>query len=191
MTEPLLVARGVGHAFGRTQVLADVSLELAPGRLVVVAGPNGAGKTTLLRVLAGTLRPDAGEVRLQGSALSDLSRREIARSLAVVPQESHVPFPFSVREMVAEMPEDWLKNYAIAADGWVAMPLEVMMRFGQWEAILAEPEPADYLPLSRSLRHYARGVAYAAMGKVDEARAEQKAFANCRQGEDAAGLGGQ
>ena len=101
MTEPLLVARGVGHAFGRTQVLADVSLELAPGRLVVVAGPNGAGKTTLLRVLAGTLRPDAGEVRLQGSALSDLSRREIARRLAVVPQESHVPFPFSVREMVA------------------------------------------------------------------------------------------
>lgn len=101
MSEPLLVARGVSHAFGSAQVLADVSLELEPGRLVVVAGPNGAGKTTLLRVLAGTLRPDSGEVRLDGVALADFTRREIAQRLAVVPQESHVPFPFSVREMVA------------------------------------------------------------------------------------------
>jgi iron complex transport system ATP-binding protein len=98
---PLLVARGLCHAFGRAQVLADVELELRPGRLLVVAGPNGAGKTTLLRVLAGTLRPDAGEVLLAGVALADLSRREIARRLAVVPQEGHVPFPFRVREMVA------------------------------------------------------------------------------------------
>lgn len=101
MSEPLLVARGVRHAFGSAQVLADVSLEVRPGRLVVVAGPNGAGKTTLLRVLSGTLRPNAGEVRLGGAFLSDLSRREIAQRLAVVPQESHVPFPFRVREMVA------------------------------------------------------------------------------------------
>ena len=82
----------------------------------------------------------------------------------------------SVREMISKIPEDWLKSYALAADGWVAMPLEVMMRFGQWEGILAEPEPPDYLPFSRSLRHYARGVAYAATGKVEEARGEQRAF---------------
>jgi tetratricopeptide (TPR) repeat protein len=82
----------------------------------------------------------------------------------------------SVRTMVSEMPEDWLKNYVLLADGWVAMPLEVLMRFGRWEEILAEPEPADYLPFSRALRHYARGVAYAAIGKVDDARAEQRAF---------------
>ncbi len=83
----------------------------------------------------------------------------------------------SVREMVAEMPEDWLEENAIWADGWVAMPMEVLMRFGRWEEILAEPELPEYLPLSLALRHYARGVAYAAMGRVDEARAEQAAFA--------------
>ncbi len=82
----------------------------------------------------------------------------------------------SVREMVAEMPPEWLEQNAIAVDGWVAMPIEVLMRFGRWEEILAEPEPAPYLPLSRSLRHYARGVAFAAQGKVEEARAEQAAF---------------
>lgn len=101
MSALLLEARGVRHAFGRTQVLDGVSLELRPGRLVVVAGPNGAGKTTLLRVLAGTLRADAGELRLAGVSHSELSRREVAQRLAVVPQDSHVPFPFRVREMVA------------------------------------------------------------------------------------------
>ncbi|MCL4836484.1 MAG: hypothetical protein KJ058_00775 [Thermoanaerobaculia bacterium] len=82
----------------------------------------------------------------------------------------------SVREMVADMPAAWLEEYALVADGWVAMPIEVLMRFGRWEEILAEPEPAPYLPLSRALRHYARGVAYAAQGKIEEARAEQTAF---------------
>ena len=87
----------------------------------------------------------------------------------------------SVREMVAEMPEDWLRENALIADGWVAMPIEVLMRFGRWEEILAEPEPPDYLPLTRALRHYARGVAYAATGRLDEARAEQAAFAAARE----------
>jgi iron complex transport system ATP-binding protein len=97
----LLEVRGVSHAFGATRVLDDVSLALRPGRLVVVAGPNGAGKTTLLRVLAGTLHPDAGSVELGGVPHDELSRRDVAQRLAVVPQDSHVPFPFRVREMVA------------------------------------------------------------------------------------------
>ena len=101
MSEPLLSARGVRHAFGRAPVLEGVDLELPRGRLVVVVGPNGAGKTTLLRVLAGTLPPDEGAVRLAGVPLDELSRREVAQRLAVVPQESLVPFPFRVREMVA------------------------------------------------------------------------------------------
>jgi iron complex transport system ATP-binding protein len=98
---PLLDARDLRHAYGRTRVLDGVSLALEPGRLVVVAGPNGAGKTTLLRVLAGSLRPDAGVVRLAGVPHQTLTRREVAQRLAVVPQDSFVPFPFRVREMVA------------------------------------------------------------------------------------------
>ena len=101
MSEVLLRARGLTHAFGLAVVLDGVDLELRSGRLLVVVGPNGAGKTTLLRVLAGTLRPDAGEVLLGGRSLGELTRREIARRLAVVPQESQVPFPFRVREMIA------------------------------------------------------------------------------------------
>jgi len=86
----------------------------------------------------------------------------------------------SMREMVNEFPEDWLRENAIWADGWVAMPIEVLMRFGRWQEILDYPEMPEYLPLSTALRHYARGVAYAAEAKVEEARAEQAAFKEAR-----------
>jgi heme exporter protein A len=68
--EPLLAARGVRHSFSRVRVLHDINLTLAPGEVLVVAGPNGAGKSTLLRVLAGLLRPRAGEVRVLGRPLA-------------------------------------------------------------------------------------------------------------------------
>jgi heme exporter protein A len=64
--EPLLVARGVRRSFGRVRVLHDIDLSLTPGDVLAVAGPNGAGKSTLLRVLAGLMRPTAGEVRMLG-----------------------------------------------------------------------------------------------------------------------------
>ena len=101
MSAPLVAASGLRHAFGPAPVLDGVDLALAPGRLVVVVGPNGAGKTTLLRALAGVLRPSSGEVRLGDTPIGSFTRRQVAQRLAVVPQDSVVPFPFSVREMVA------------------------------------------------------------------------------------------
>jgi heme ABC exporter ATP-binding subunit CcmA len=62
----LLEARGLRRSFGGLRVLRGVDLTVRPGEAVVVAGPNGAGKTTLLRVLAGLMRPEAGEVRVLG-----------------------------------------------------------------------------------------------------------------------------
>jgi heme exporter protein A len=68
--EPLLAARGLRRSFGRVRVLRDIDLTLAPGETLAVAGPNGAGKSTLLRVLAGLMRPTAGEVRVLGRPLT-------------------------------------------------------------------------------------------------------------------------
>jgi heme exporter protein A len=68
--EPLLAARGLCRSFGRVRVLRDVDLTLAPGEALAVAGPNGAGKSTLLRLLAGLMRPTAGEVRVLGRPIN-------------------------------------------------------------------------------------------------------------------------
>jgi iron complex transport system ATP-binding protein len=98
--EPVIEAITVSAGYGETAVLTEVSLAACPGELVAVLGPNGAGKSTLLRVLAGTLAPTGGEVRLRGRALAPLPRAEVARHLAVVPQDSDVAFGFTVREVV-------------------------------------------------------------------------------------------
>ena len=87
----------------------------------------------------------------------------------------------SIRELVADIPEDWLRDNAFWADGFIAMPYEVMMRFGLWEEILEEPQPADYLPFTRSMHYAARAVALAALDRPEEARAEQAAFRVQRQ----------
>src|SRR6266581_6018196 len=82
-----------------------------------------------------------------------------------------------IRAMVAELPADFLKENAPQGEGFVAMPLEVMVRFGLWDEILAEPDQyADYMPFTRAFHHAARAVAYAAKGDASSARAEQKAY---------------
>jgi tetratricopeptide (TPR) repeat protein len=84
----------------------------------------------------------------------------------------------AVREMLAGIPKEWVavKENAAIADGFLAAPLEVMVRFGQWDAILKEPELPEPYPIARGLRHHARGVAYAAKGNVKAARAEWEAL---------------
>lgn len=67
MAQAVLEARDVTKAYRRHQVLRGVSLAVAPGQLVAVVGENGAGKSTLLKILAGTLAPDGGQVRLAGT----------------------------------------------------------------------------------------------------------------------------
>jgi tetratricopeptide (TPR) repeat protein len=82
----------------------------------------------------------------------------------------------TIRDMVAQIPEKARRENAAFLDGFIGMPFEVLMRFGRWDEILAEPEPADYLPLARALRLYARAVALAAQDQLARARSEQKAF---------------
>jgi iron complex transport system ATP-binding protein len=100
MSAPALALADVALARGARPVLAGASLSLAFGEVLVLAGRNGAGKTTLLRVATGLARPDAGSVLLEGRSLAELSRREIALALALVPQDTSVPFPFTVEEIV-------------------------------------------------------------------------------------------
>jgi len=96
-----LRADGVTVEVRTRAILRDVSLALAAGERLALVGPNGAGKSTLLRVLAGTLHPTAGRVELGGTPMTGLERSEIARRLAVVPQQTALPFAMRVEEVVA------------------------------------------------------------------------------------------
>ena len=77
----------------------DVTVRVERGHVVGILGPNGSGKTTLLRLLAGMLRPEAGTVTLDGRDCASLARSALARSIAVVPQETHLAFDYSVLEI--------------------------------------------------------------------------------------------
>jgi iron complex transport system ATP-binding protein len=133
----LLSAHEVGYTYARggdAEAVREVSVELPPGGALGILGPNGSGKTTLLRLLGGLLRPTSGHVRLDGEALSRWPRPALARRIAMVPQETHPAFDYSVLEMVlmgryphlgafeVEGPEDLrIAREALAATGVTAL----------------------------------------------------------------------
>lgn len=84
-------------------------------------------------------------------------------------------------EGVKMIPLDWAKSNAFIADGFMAMPTEVRVRFGKWDEVLAAPKPEPEFQLATTLWHMARGVAFAATGKQEEARAELSAFMASRR----------
>ena len=109
-------------------------MEVPAEGFVGILGPNGSGKTTLLRVLAGVLRPSRGQVLLDGNDLSRTSRPLLARRMAVVPQETHLAFDYTVMEVVLmgryphlgafeiEGPSDFaIAREALAATGTLAL----------------------------------------------------------------------
>ncbi|MBK6337746.1 MAG: ABC transporter ATP-binding protein [Betaproteobacteria bacterium] len=79
MTEPLLAVTGLRKAFGGVAAVDDVSFTVAAGEIVALIGPNGAGKSTCFNLINGQLAPDAGSVRLGGTAIGGAAPRAIAR----------------------------------------------------------------------------------------------------------------
>ena len=85
----------------------------------------------------------------------------------------------TIRAMVGDIPLEFFRANPFA-DGFMAMPLEVLMRFGRWDEILAEPAFPDFVPISRALQHYARGIAFAARDKRADSERELQAFLEAR-----------
>ncbi len=108
-----------GYEPGRA-VLTGVTGALAAGRVTALIGPNAAGKTTLLRVMLGQLRPDSGEVRVDGQSVEAVSPGRRARLISYVPQRGLVSFAFTVEQVVtmgrfAARPDDTAIDEALAA----------------------------------------------------------------------------
>jgi len=110
--------------------LRDVSVSIAPGSLTGLLGPNGCGKTTLLKLLSGVLKPDLGSVQLGQRELRLLSPRAIAQQIAVVPQETHPAFDFTVLEMVLMGRHPHLGAFQLEGPGDLAISGEALAATG-------------------------------------------------------------
>ncbi|MDR3088740.1 MAG: ABC transporter ATP-binding protein [Desulfobulbaceae bacterium] len=127
--EALFVVESVSFAYEheKNQVLRDVSLRLHPGRFYGLIGPNGCGKTTLVDLLSGCKEAATGTIFLDGRRIGAIGKRQLARRLALAPQEFDVGFGFTVEETVmmgrhphigrfqAAGPDDWAKARAAMA----------------------------------------------------------------------------
>ncbi|WP_171060534.1 ABC transporter ATP-binding protein [Poseidonocella sp. HB161398] len=101
MEQPRITVDGVSFGYGGPPVIEALSLEARRGEFLAVLGPNGCGKSTLLKVIAGLNRPSAGRVLAGGEDVSALSRRMLARRIAVLTQAGSPPPNMSVHEMIA------------------------------------------------------------------------------------------
>ena len=97
---PILELERISFKYGEKQVLQDVTLTVAKGEFFGILGPNGSGKSTLLNLIDGIRLPCEGEIRLKGIAPGKMQRRDVARLVAVVPQEASWIFPLTVEEVV-------------------------------------------------------------------------------------------
>ena len=98
--EPLLEARDIHVALGGQAVLRGVDIRVAAGEIVGLVGPNGAGKSTFLRAITRIVAAERGSIRIAGEALARISRRELARRVAVVQQLPEAPRTLRVRDLV-------------------------------------------------------------------------------------------
>jgi ABC-type cobalamin/Fe3+-siderophores transport system ATPase subunit len=137
----------------RPFALSDLSLDISAGEIIGVIGPNSSGKTTLIRLLTRVLEPAAGEIRLEGVPVGRLSRTDLARRVAVVPQGLLPQFPFTVGELALmgryphdpgryfESPRDHaVAHEAMAATGVLEladMPLEHLSGGERQRAVIA------------------------------------------------------
>ena len=95
-----LKAEGVSLAIDGEQIVDHVMLDVRPGEFVGLVGPNGSGKSSLLRTLYRVLRPQAGVVTIDDADVWAMGARDAARRMAVMAQETHAEFDFSVSELV-------------------------------------------------------------------------------------------
>jgi iron complex transport system ATP-binding protein len=95
----MIEARDVSVSIGGKRIVQAINFDMQPGELAAIVGPNGSGKTTFLRALAGDL-PHTGSITLNGREISRMKPWEAASLRAVLPQQTTLSFPFTVREIV-------------------------------------------------------------------------------------------
>jgi lipopolysaccharide export system ATP-binding protein len=108
-----LVAHGLAKSFGKTVVVRDVSIAVRRGEAVGLLGPNGAGKTTVFTIIMGLIRPDRGEVMLDGRPITSLPLFQRGRlGIGYLPQESSIFRGLSVKDNILAVLEGHVSSRA-------------------------------------------------------------------------------
>ena len=109
----------VSYRYGETSALNNISLALPTGKFYGLVGPNGCGKTTFLDLLVGSKEPESGSVSFNGQQLSAFKRRDLARQIALVPQDFAIGFSFTVEEVVLMGRHPYINRFASpSAEDW-------------------------------------------------------------------------
>ena len=124
----MLNCENISFCYESKTVLREISLRIRRGERTAVLGPNGSGKTTLLGLFGGLLKPKNGRITLSGIDLADMSPTQIARRLAIVPQETRLTFDYSVLQMtlmgryphLKRFEHEGLDDYKIAREALAA-----------------------------------------------------------------------
>ncbi|MEV0078945.1 ABC transporter ATP-binding protein [Nocardia neocaledoniensis] len=180
MTSPAhrLAADSVSLGYGERVIVDELSLDIAPGVVTTVIGPNGCGKSTLLKSLGRLLRPRAGQVVLDGKAISTMKTKDVARVVGMLPQTPVAPEGLTVADLVARgrhPHQSWLRQWSADDETEVAAALAqtgiadlaertldelsggqrqrawISMALAQGTDILLLDEPTTYLDLAHSL----------------------------------------
>ncbi|MCO4294067.1 heme ABC transporter ATP-binding protein [Solitalea sp. MAHUQ-68] len=96
----MLKLENLRFSIGGNEIIKGVSGEFEPGKLSMIIGPNGSGKSTLLKMMSGTLTPTVGTIWLGDAALKKQSEKKLAKYRAVLSQQTDMPFPLTVEEVV-------------------------------------------------------------------------------------------
>jgi iron complex transport system ATP-binding protein len=108
----LICGQNINFSYSGRLILNDFSFGIDEAQVVAIIGPNGSGKTTLLKIINGILFPDSGKLLIDDKDTGSWSRRELARAVAVVPQENLSIFPFYAEEIVLMGRFPHLSNYS-------------------------------------------------------------------------------
>lgn len=125
---PSIQAKNLTLSYGQKPIFSNLDLLVPPGKITVFIGSNGCGKSTLLRSLARLLKPQEGSILLDGSEISKLSSKEVARRLAILPQGPIAPEGLTVHQLVKQgrYPyQSWLQQWSHEDEKMVKKALEV------------------------------------------------------------------
>jgi iron complex transport system ATP-binding protein len=128
----LLSVDGVECRYGSVKILENVNFTVNEGDFVGIVGPNGSGKTTLLKSISRTLKPYTGTILLDKTDVYSIKSMDLAKQMAIVPQESNIGFSFTALDIVLMGRNPHMKRFQMESESDLNIVRKAMNRTNTW-----------------------------------------------------------